>query len=132
MRTSGDTRLTQHERLAMRGEGVLQLARNHRPPSDCVGWIPVAELFVCTEECSAPSGLGEQRDFIKINICYMCSSIPTTVTFLISSHLKLHRVAALQMGQAGLVPGLKLCDPQPVFWPTVRFVFCSHTECASG
>lgn len=44
------------------------------------------------------------------------------------TYVHLQRVAALQVRQAGLVPGLDLCDPHPVLRAAVRLVLRTHAE----
>lgn len=46
----------------------------------------------------------------------------------VGTDVHLQRVAALQVWQAGLVPGLDLCDPHPVVRTAIRLVLRTHAE----
>lgn len=54
------TRVSHHERTAIRGERVLQLAWHHGCTANCVRWVTGTEFFICENECTAAASLKKQ------------------------------------------------------------------------
>lgn len=51
--TGSSTRVCHHERKAMRGERVFQLAWHHGCTANCVRWVTGTEFFICENGCAA-------------------------------------------------------------------------------
>lgn len=70
MRTSTgcSTCVSYHKGVPTGGERVLQLARHHGCPTDCVRWVTHTKFFVSQKESTITDSLEEEtkRDFINL------------------------------------------------------------------
>lgn len=84
--TGSSARVCHHERKAMRGERVFQLAWHHGGTANCVRWVTGTEFFICENECAASL---EKQD-TRLQTCiqvkalkdWMCAPLPI---FIVSS-----------------------------------------------
>lgn len=63
------SRVCHHERKAMGGERVVQLAWHHGRTANGVRWITGTEFFICEHECLGAAGLEKQDTGNKTLCC---------------------------------------------------------------
>ncbi len=98
----------------LKAQWTSQQSKSKGPPSVTfpyllLFWLVIKILSVC----------------VCATVCMLCSVCVQASLF---TNITLHRIAALKMRKAGLVPGLELNDSHPVLRRIVGLVLCLNAE----